>query len=225
VRFSPLKRRSRLRARGWVGMPSNAGDRIQSNLQFQPLLSFKLTGNWNLYMRPTLQLFSSAPYQDGSGQVRRMTGFGETVLAFAVSPGPAVVGHWLLAAGPTFIFPTATESLLGQNKWQFGPTTAVGYVGHNFITYAFAQQWFGIAGNGRKTNQMNTYYSFVRVFSNGWSVGTEPGFTVDWEGSRGNKVAFPVGPQVGKLLRIWAPAGEIRVTGPLLPHPPRCLRP
>ena len=186
----------------WLGMPSSTRNRVQSNLQFQPLMSLKLTDNWNLYMRPAVQLFSSAPYQDNTGQVRRVTGLGDTALAFAVSPGPALVGHWLLAAGPTFIFPTATESLLGQKKWQFGPTTAVGYVGQHFITYAFAQQWFGIGGNGRKTNQMSTYYSFVYVFSNGWSVGTEPNFTVNWEGSKGNKVAFPVGPQVGKLVKI-----------------------
>jgi choline dehydrogenase-like flavoprotein len=27
-------------------------------------------------------------------------------------------GPWLLGAGPTFIFPTASNSRLGQNKWQ-----------------------------------------------------------------------------------------------------------
>jgi hypothetical protein len=186
----------------WNGMPLNHGDRVQSNLQFQPLVSVKLTGDWNLFSRPVLQLFNSAPYLGPAGQQQRVTGVGDTALAFAVSPGPALVGHWLLAAGPTFIFPTASESSLGQHKWQFGPTAAVGYVGRHFITYAFAQQWFGIAGSGRKTNQMNTYYSFVYVFSNGWSVGTEPNFGVNWEGSKGNKVSFPLGPQIGKLVKI-----------------------
>ena len=185
----------------WLGMPSNRGDRIQSNLQFQPLVSAKLTDDWTLFMRPVLQLFNSTPYQGPTGPFHRTAGFGDTALAFAVSPGPELVGRWLLAAGPTFILPTAMESLLGQNKWQFGPTVAVGYVGEHFLTYAFGQQWFGIGGNGRRTNQMNTYYSFVYVFSNGWSVGTEPNFGVNWEGTKGNKVSFPVGPQVGKLLK------------------------
>src|SRR5271157_2440221 len=121
----------------WVGMPSNQGDRVQSNLQFQPLISVKLTDNWNLLTRPVLQLFSSTPYLDQTGKANRVTGFGDTVFAFALSPGPALVGNWLLAAGPTFIFPTATESLLGQNKWQFGPTVAVGYLGKHFIAYVF----------------------------------------------------------------------------------------
>jgi len=188
----------------WIGMPPDAEHRIESNLQFQPLMSVPLTENWKLFARPVLQLFNSSPYQDQTGRDRRITGFGDTVLAFAVSPGPALVGRWLLAAGPTFILPTAAETALGQKKWQFGPTTAVGYVGKSFITYAFAQQWFGIAGNSRKTNQMNTYYAFVYAFSNGWSIGTSPNFAVNWEGSKGNKVSFPVGPQIGKLVKIGA---------------------
>ena len=36
-------------------------------------------------------------------------------------------------------------------------------------------------------------YAFVWVYPNGWSVGINPGMFVDWEASKGNKVAFPVG--------------------------------
>jgi hypothetical protein len=186
----------------WIGMPSNTGDRAQSNLQFQPLLPMKLTDNWTFIARPVLQLYNSTPFLDQTGQEKRETGFGDTVLAFALSPGPALVGHWLLAAGPTFILPTATRSLLGQDKWQFGPTVAVGYLGKHFIAYVFPQQWFSIGGNGQKTNQMSTYYSFVYFFSNGWSVGTEPNMLVNWQAPAGNKVTFPVGLQVGKLRKL-----------------------
>jgi hypothetical protein len=186
----------------WIGMPTNNGNRVQSNLQFQPLMSLKLTDDWNLITRPVLQIFNSTPFQDQTGQSKRVTAFGDTVLALALSPGPKLVGNWLLAAGPTFIFPTATSSLVGQNKWQVGPAAAVGYQGKNFITYVFPQQWFSVGGNGRRTNHMLLYYAFVYVFSNGWSVGTNPSMSVDWEASSGNKVAFPVGFQVGKLRKL-----------------------
>jgi len=49
---------------------------------------------------------------------------------------------------------------------------------------------------------MNMYYAFVYAFSNGWSIGSEPNFAVNWEGSLGNQVSFPVGPQIGKLAKI-----------------------
>jgi hypothetical protein len=185
----------------WIGTPGS-GTRIQSNLQFQPLLSMKLTDNWNLVMRPVLPTFSTSPYQTPNGQVQRVTGYGDTIFAMAISPGQRLVGNWLLAAGPTFIFPTATESLLGQNKWQFGPTAAVGYLGKHFITYVFPQQWFSIGGEGRKTNQMSAQYAFIYFLSNGWSVGTNPNILVNWQAPNGQKVAFPVGLQVGKLRKL-----------------------
>ncbi|MBV9339417.1 MAG: hypothetical protein JO159_00840 [Acidobacteria bacterium] len=95
-------------------------------------------------------MFNSAPFINQTAQDKRVTAFGDTVLAFALSPSPKLVGNWLLAAGPSFIFPTATNSLIGQNNWQVGPAAAVGYQGKDFITYVFPQQWFSVGGDGRK---------------------------------------------------------------------------
>jgi hypothetical protein len=186
----------------WVGMPANNGNKVQSNLQFQPLMSVKMNDDWNLITRPVIQLFNSNPFLGQTGQDKRVTGFGDSVLALALSPSHKLVGNWLLAVGPSFIFPTATNSLLGQNTWQVGPAAAIGYQGKNFITYVFPQQWFSVGGDGRKTSHMLLYYAFVHVYSNGWSVGTNPSVTVDWEASRGNKLAFPVGLQIGKLRKL-----------------------
>src|ERR1700736_3248562 len=186
----------------WLGMPANGGNRVQSNLQFQPLMSVKLTDDWSLVTRPVLQLLNSTPFQDQAGQSIRVTGFGDTAVALALSPGHRLVGNWLLAAGPTFIFPTATDSRIGQDKWQVGPAAAVGYVGKNFVTYVFPQQWFSVGGDGRRTRQMSLIYAFVRTLPNGWTVGTNPNMFVDWEASSGNKVSFPVGLQVGKLRKL-----------------------
>jgi hypothetical protein len=186
----------------WLGMPANGGNRVQSNLQFQPLMSVKLTDDWSLVTRPVLQLFNNTPFQDRDGRSSRVTAFGDTAVALALSPGHRLVGNWLLAAGPTFIFPTATDSRIGQNKWQVGPAAAVGYVGKNFVTYVFPQQWFSVGGDGRRTRQMSLIYAFVRTLPNGWTVGTNPNMFVDWEASRGNKVSFPVGLQVGKLRKL-----------------------
>jgi Putative MetA-pathway of phenol degradation len=186
----------------WIGMPANGGNRVQSNLQFQPLLSVKLSDDWSLVTRPVLTLFNTTPFQDQAGRSDRVTGFGDTAVAFALSPGHRLVGNWLLAAGPTFIFPTATDSRIGQNTWQVGPAAAIGYTGKDFVTYVFPQQWFSVGGNGRRTRQMSLIYAFVHTFPNGWTVGTNPNMLVDWEASSGNKVSFPVGLQVGKLRKL-----------------------
>jgi len=186
----------------WIGTPANGGNRVQNNLQFQPLLSVKLNDDWSLITRPVFQLFNATPFQNQSGQFNRAIGFGDTVLALALSPSHEMVGNWLLAAGPTFIFPTATDPRIGQDKWQAGPAAAFGYTGKNFVTYVFPQQWFSMGGSGPRTRHMLMYYAFVYAFKNGWSVGTNPAVTVDWEASKGNRLAFPVGLQVGKLRKV-----------------------
>jgi hypothetical protein len=91
------------------------------NLQFQPVLALALTNNWNLITRPVFPVMNSSPYVNSSGNLHRVTGFGDTILATLISANPKLAGPWLLAAGPSFIFPTASNSCLGQNKWQIGP--------------------------------------------------------------------------------------------------------
>ena len=105
----------------WLTMPGGHAKRNQINLQFQPVLPVALTENWNLINRPVLQPLNSTPYINRSGNLHRVTGFGDTIFVTMLSPSDKLVGNWLLAAGPTFIFPTASNSRLGQNKWQLGP--------------------------------------------------------------------------------------------------------
>jgi hypothetical protein len=69
----------------WIGMPANNGNRVQSNLQFQSLMSVKLSDDWNLITRPIIQMFSTTPFLDQTGQDKRVTAFGDTVLALALS--------------------------------------------------------------------------------------------------------------------------------------------
>jgi len=185
----------------WIEMPSQGDARVQSNLQIQPLLSFKFSDNWNLVMRPVVPV-TSTPYVDLTGHRERATGLGDTVFAAAFSPGPALAGNWLFAAGATSAFPTASKSVLGQDQWQLGPTGAVGYLGTRFIAYAFPQQWFSIGGDGPRTSQMSLQYAFVYFFDNGWSLGTNPNALIDWKAPDGDKVAFPIGLQIGKVRRV-----------------------
>ena len=209
----------------WIGLPSNRGTEVQSNLLFQPLFSFKLDHSWNLFMRPVIQTFNSTPYVDQSGRTDRVTGLGDTVLAFAVSPGHSLVGNWLLAAGPTFIGPSATESLVGQHKWQFGPTAAVGYVGKHFLTYVFPQQWFSLGGNGQKVSQLSAQYAFIYFFSSGWSLGTNPSMMVNWEAASGSKMTFPIGLQIGKLRKLGPVPVKFDLQGQYYPVRPEVSGP
>jgi hypothetical protein len=104
----------------WMDMPLGDGKRVQSNLLFQPLLSVALSEKWGLYMRPVVTIVNSLPSFDQDGQSERTAGFGDTVFGVAAAH-PLLGGRLMLGAGPTFVFPTASEREFGQDTWQFGP--------------------------------------------------------------------------------------------------------
>jgi hypothetical protein len=184
----------------WVDMPRGDGKRVQSNLMFQPLMSVSLSREWGLYVRPVVTIVNSLPRFDQNGQRERTNGFGDTVLGIAAAR-PLFGGRVVLGAGPTFAFPTASARELGQDTWQVGPDVGATLLGKNFIAYAFVQQWFKVGGDGRDTNQMNGVFNFTYTFANGFTIGTQPNLSVDWEAPEDNRVAFSIGPQIGKLCR------------------------
>jgi hypothetical protein len=160
----------------WLNKP----ERNNVNLQFQPMLPISLTENWNLITRPVAPLLNSTPYLNESENLHRVTGFGDTVLVSMLSPTDRLVGNWLLAAGPTFIFPTASNSRLGQNKWQLGPAGVFGYLGEKFIVGVFPQQWWSTGGPGSNTiSQLNAQYFASYFLPHGWSIGTSPNILVN----------------------------------------------
>jgi hypothetical protein len=184
----------------WIDMPLGHGDRMQSNLLFQPLMSMRLTDQWGLYLRPVLTTVNSLPTLDQNGHGDRTAGFGDTVFGVAVAH-PLFGGRLMVGAGPTFIFPTASRGVLGQDALQVGPDVGVTLLGKHFIAYGFLQQWFKVRGDGAKTNQMNGVFNYTYSFQNGWTLGTQPSLSVDREAPADNGVAFSIGPQVGKLCR------------------------
>ena len=185
----------------WTEMPRGEDRyRVQNNLQFQPLLSLRLTEKQGLIVRPVVTVVNSVPHFDQSGQNARTAGVGDTVLAFAL-PRSLFGGRLMVGAGPTFIFPTASEDLLSQDNWQVGPDAGAVLLGNHFIAYGFVQQWFKIGGDGRDTNQMSGTFNFTYLFENGWTLGTQPTLSVDWKEREGERGAFGLGPQVGKMCK------------------------
>lgn len=185
----------------WTEMPR--GDdhtRLQSNLVFQPLISLRLTEKQGLIIRPMVTMANSIPHFDQSGENERTVGFGDTVLAFAL-PRSLFGGRLMVGAGPTFIFPTASKDLLSQHTWQVGPDAGATWLGKNFIAYAFVQQWFKVGGNGEDTNHLNGTFNVTYMLANGFTIGTQPNLSVDWKALEGNRAAFSIGPQIGKLCR------------------------
>ena len=202
----------------WLNKP----ERNVVNMQFQPVLPLALTDDWNLITRPVFQVLNSTPYVNESNHLHRVTGFGDTILATLLSPSPKLAGPWLLGAGPSFIFPTASNSRLGQNKWQLGPAGVFGYLGDKWLAGVFPQQWFSVGGPGPQTvSQMNIQYFFVYLPGDGWGIGTSPNMLVNWYANKsGNMITFPIGLQISKVIKIGPLPVKLAIQPQYMPvHP------
>jgi len=176
------------------------GDQPEYRLQFQPTLPALLTSDFKLIARPEFTLVEDKPYTSDD-ELQRSTGVGDTVLDLVIGP---VSDPWLVALGPTFIFPTASTDHTGQGKWQAGPAGVAGYRSKTWLAALIAQQWWSFAGaeDRAAVSQLHLQYLASYFFGDGWSIGTDPTIKFDWRASPGNKVTFPIGPLVGKVVRL-----------------------
>lgn len=196
--------------------------------QFMPTIPTPLGQNWNWVSRLDLSVVS-VPLNSEVGRLfefdpgnnlrpdgtlppdlnpfGRTTGLGDLAYVGLVGPKhlPKIGGGKLfLAAGPTVLFPSASEDILGQGKWQAGPAVAAGYLTEHWRFGVFPQQWWSFAGDAHRhaANQMNLQYFFYYAPTPDWEIGMSPNAFVNWEAASGNQVTFPVGLGVHHLLNI-----------------------
>ena len=183
-----------------------------NNLYFQPVLPVNVTNDLNLITRPVMTLYQSEPHPTLTGGNERTTAFGDTVLAQVLSP--AGLDPWIVAAGPTWIFPTAGGHL-GQGKWQVGPAVGGGYITNQFMLAAFAQQWWSFAGdsNRKSTNQINILPLAYYFFGDQWSVGYSGNVLADWKQAGNDAWTVPIGLSIGKVVQLGQFPVQIQIAG------------
>lgn len=110
--------------------PENYGTDAQSNRVIARVIVPRVPGSALLpfvqLIRPSLSLVT---VPTGKGNQTR-TEFGDVQLFdLAVIPWPGRETGFLMAVGPSFVFPTATHRSAGQGAWQAGPAFAAIYKG------------------------------------------------------------------------------------------------
>lgn len=95
-----------------------AGDGSQTLVNFQPVIPIKLNDDWNVISRTILPITSQTHIFPGAGS---QFGLGNTLQSLFFSPARPMNGI-IWGAGPVMLLPTATDDLLGLDKWGAGPT-------------------------------------------------------------------------------------------------------
>jgi hypothetical protein len=176
--------------------PGDNGERQQ--LAFRPVLPLSLNEDWNVISRTVLPLVyqhSIAPGEDHE------FGLGDVTQSFFVSPVAPARGGIIWGAGPVFLIPTATEDLLGTEKWGLGPT-AVALRQHGPWTYgALVEQIWSFAGDDDRSEVSSlSVQPFVsHTTSSGWTGTLELESTYDWHA---DELALPIDAFVSKVALL-----------------------
>ena len=192
-----------------------------NNWNFQPVMPVSLTKDWNLITRPVMPFYNIVPHETSPGEFNRAAGLGDLALVELLSPANS--GNWILGAGPTAIFPTATSVFTGQGKWQLGPTMVVGYLTKQFFLGVFPQQWWSIGGEHfrQDTNQMNLQPIAAIFWGDGWNLFYSGNILADWTAPSEDVWTVPVGLALGKVVKLGRLPVKIQLALQYMPVHPR----
>ncbi len=189
------------------------GSDISSVLFFQPFMPFPVGVGKMLIIRPVFPLVTNpfTNYENGIAKQEHKSGFGDMQLITAFGPDQKTGTIW--GIGATFVFPTASEDILGQGKWQAGPTGMFVYMGKPWTLGIVLQHWTSFAGDETRPDVNKTDIQYIARMSlpGAWSIGMGPNISINWEASEGNKLTFPIGLGITKTLRWGGVPFKLRI--------------
>jgi hypothetical protein len=163
--------------------PLDKGSRVTLNMQ--PVVPFSLNESWNLISRTILPLVNQRDIIPGSGS---QSGLGDTVQSLFFSPVHPTASGWIWGAGPVFLLPTATDKLLGAEKWGAGPTVVALKQKGPWTYGGLVNHIWSFAGDSDRDDISST---FVQPFvgyttAAAWSFDLQTESTYDWKNKQWN---------------------------------------
>jgi hypothetical protein len=173
--------------------PANA---MRYTANIQPVIPVSIAKDWNLITRTILPvIYDESP----AAGVRSAWGLGDSVQSFFLSPKEPV-GGWILGAGPVFLWPTATDSMLGSDKFGAGPTVVALRQEHGFTYGVLANQIWSYAGSGHENVNATFLQPFLcytlKTYTT-FAVNTES--TYDWQG---RQWSVPLNFMINQMLKV-----------------------
>jgi hypothetical protein len=173
------------------------GNGFQYKLNFQPVAPFSLNDDWNLISRTIMPFIHQNDYIGTTTQ----SGLGDTTESLFLSPKNPGPGGLIWGVGPDFYLPTATESLLGVEKWGAGPTGVALIQDHGWTYGMLANHIWSFAGNENRQNINSTYLqpflSYTTKMHTSFTINSES--TYDWENEQWT---VPLNFMVQQVLRL-----------------------
>lgn len=172
-------------------------DRTQNILNIQPVWPISIAEKWNLITRTIIPVISQpAPGSD------RTNGLGDVNFTGFISPSEP--GKWIWGVGPALVFPTATDEVLGAEKWSIGPSVVVLTMPGPWVLGSLLSNTWSVAGSDDRAdvNQFLWQYFINYNYPSGFYWTSAPIITANWEAASGQQWTVPFGGGFGKLFKI-----------------------
>ncbi|MDT1061972.1 transporter [Paracoccus sp. CPCC 101403] len=197
------------------GYGPNDGDKTVLNIQ--PVIPISLNDDWTVISRTILPVVWQ---NDVAGDSGSQSGLGDTLQSFFFSPKAPGPGGIIWGVGPAFLLPTATDELLGGEKWGIGPTAVVLKQQHGWTYGMLANHIWSVAGEDDRSDLSSTFLQPFLTYTtpSAWTFMLNTESTYDWKAeewsvpinigvSKVTKMGKqPVSFQIG--ARYWADAPE-----------------
>jgi hypothetical protein len=176
--------------------PSDDGSRIVLNIQ--PVIPISLNRDWNVISRTIVPLVD---LQDFPVKGNDESGIGDVLQSLFFSPKKPTSGGAIWGVGPVLSLPTASDELLGSEKWSAGPTAVVLKQESGWTYGALANHLWSFAGDGDRayvnTTFLQPFLAYTLPTYTTLGINTESAY--DW---RTEKWSVPVNISVSQILKI-----------------------
>lgn len=181
----------------WNGGIGPLEDGSQTYVNVQPVIPFHLNEDWNLISRTILPVTSQTDILPDAGN---QWGLGNTQQSLFFSPAKPTDGI-IWGIGPIFYLPTATNELLGPEKWGAGPTGVALMQKGPWTVGILANQIWSFAGDPQEKDINQAYFQpFLNYTTkDAWTFGINTESTYDW---LTDEWSVPINGTVSKLVKF-----------------------
>jgi len=192
---NPLARLIRVQFEDNAQFGFGPNNEVLNFLRIQPVIPFDLSEDWSLITRPVIPIVHQ-PWPESAD------GLSDIALQLLLSPEKS--GKFIWGAGPAFVFPTATDKVIGTEKWSAGPAVVGVYTSGPWVVGAIVNQLWSFAGDdGRQDVNAMTLRPIINYnLPHGWSLASAPTIAANWEADSENRWLVPLGGGVAKLFAI-----------------------
>ena len=185
-------------------------DKVSNVLNIQPVYPTSLGSKWNLINRAIVPVVYRQEVIPGTGSA-----FGLGDISYTGFFSPADPGKLIWGVGPSFLFPTATESRWSSDKWSAGAGAIALTMPGNWVLGGLVSNVWSFAGDddAADVNQMSFQVIANYNLSDGWYLSSTPVIIANWEAPSSNRWTIPIGGGVGKIMKWGNQNVDLKVQG------------